>query len=530
MAAISPYATALALGRPKPSYVTEGFLSLDRVTAYATYEDVWANIPEAFDKLLRSGDDPLSRRYIPFVRTLIESTNRYLAQDMELVWTPLPGATVAQDAMDEFNGRIAAIMAREEFEIKFLALKRWMLIKGDALLMLAADPLKPEGQRMRILEVQPDQYFPIYDPTDGERVIGCYLASIVLDDGEQEIVQRIEYQKIIDLDRVAEFGAPLGSIFYRIGFYELDGWDDREPDGELKEVETPTWASTDALALLMAGVALPTQITSIPVYHFRNNRRGGIAGRFGVSEIQGLETILAGITQNATDEDIAIALQGIGVYWTDSGRPRDANGKEVDWEISPASVIELEKDGKFGRVEGVGSVQPMQDHLSMLKGSANEATAVPEVAVGKIGQSAASSGVALRIEFMPILSKNMEKEAELASKMSQMLFDLMTMWLPAYEGWQPLLVQPSAVFGDPLPVDRAAVLKEILDMVTAKVVSVQWAQEELAKKLGFKFPANMLASILSEESALLDATGARLDAAVADPNAAPADPNADLGS
>lgn len=525
MAAVSPYATALALGRPKPVHVLDGVENLDRVTAYATYEDVWNNVPEAFAKMLRAGDDPLARRYIPFVRTLIESTNRYLAQDLEMVWTPIPGATVDQAAMDEFNARMSAILAREEFEIKFLALKRWNLIKGDALLMLAADPLKAQGQRMRILEVQADQYFPIYDPSDGERVIGCYLASIVRDDADEEIIQRIEYQKITTVERAAEFGAPLGAIFYRLGFYEMDGWDDREPDAELKEAEAPAWAAGDTTAVLMAGVQLPPLITTIPVYHFRNSRRGGIPGRFGVSEVQGLETILAGINQNATDEDMAIALQGIGVYWTDSGRPRDASGKEVEWEISPASVIELEKDGKFGRVDGVGSVQPMQDHLSFLKGSANEASAIPEVAVGKIGQSAASSGVALRIEFMPVLSKNMEKEAELASKLTQMFFDLITMWLPAYEGWNPLLIQPSVVFGDPLPVDRAAVLKEILDMVTAKVVSVEWAQTELAKKLGYKFPADMLASILSEEEAMLDATGARLDAA-ADPNAAPANPDA----
>jgi hypothetical protein len=524
MAAVSPYSTALALARPKPAHVLEGQFNLDRITAYSTYEDVWNNVPEALDKLMRAGDDPLARRYIPFIRSLIEATNRYLAQDLELTWTPLPGATVEQEAMDEFNGRIAAILAREEFEIKFLALKRWMLIKGDALLMLAADPSKPEGARMRILEVQPDQYFPIHDPSDGERVIGVYLASIVLNDDGDEIIQRIEYQKITDADRAAEFGAPLGSIFYRIGFYELDGWDDRDPDDELKLTDAPTWAATDSMALLLAGVVLPTLITSIPVYHFRNNRRGGIPGRYGVSEVQGLETILAGISQNATDEDQAIGLQGIGLYWTDSGRPRDAAGKDADWEIAPGVVIELEKDGKFGRVEGVSSVQPMQDHLNFLKGSANEATAIPEVAVGKTGQVPAS-GVALRIEFMPVISKNMEKEAELASKLGQLLFDLMTMWLPAYEGWTPLLVQPGVVFGDPLPVDRAAVLKEILDMVAAKVVSVEWAQTELAKRLGYKFPADMLKSILAEESALLDATGARLDAA-ADPSAAP-DPNAD---
>lgn len=511
MVAVSPYATALALGRPKPNHVEDGVFNADRITAYATYEDIWNNVPEAFTALLRQSDDPLARRYIPHVRGLIESTNRYLAQGMETVWTPLAGATVSQDQMDEFTGRISALLAREEFPIKFLALKRWLLIKGDALLMLAADPLKPEGTRMRILEVEPDQYFPIYDPADGERVIGVYLASIIKSDDDDDIVQRIEYQRITTEDRAAQFGVPLGSVFYRIGYFALDGWDDREPDGELKPVEVPEWAVVEAEADPLAGYALPTQITSIPVYHVRNSRRGGIVGRFGASEIQGMESILAGLIQNATDEDQAIGLQGIGVYWTDSGRPRNPRGQEVDWEIAPGSVIELEKDGKFGRVQGVTSVTPMQDHINFLKGSVNEAGAVPDVAVGRIGAETAKSGVALQIEFMPVISKNEEKEAELSSKLTQLFFDLINMWLPAYEGWEALPVQPSVVFGDPLPIDRAAVMKEILDMVAAKVVSVEWAQSELSRRLGYGFPANMLATIVAEEQQFLDATGQRID-------------------
>jgi hypothetical protein len=514
MAAVSPYQTALALGRPKPTHVTDGVYDLDRCTAYATYEDIWNNVPEAFAALLRASDDPLARRYIPMVRGLIESVNRYLAQDPETVWTPVAGAGIDQGTMDEFSARIDATLTREEFAIKFLALKRWMLIKGDGILMWSADPSKDEGTRLRLIEVQADQYFPIYDPADGERVIGVYLASIVLDDDENEIVQRIEYQKVSTNDRAAEFAAPLGSIFYRIGYFAGDGWDDRYGDA-LKTVVPPAWAVTPAGAPAdpLAGYALPTQITTIPVYHFRNSRRGGLVGRFGVSEIQGLESIMAGLIQNSTDEDMAIALQGIGAFWTDSGRPRDASGKEVEWEIAAGVMLELEKDGKIGRLQGVNSVQPMQDHMKSLHSHAQEAAAVPAIATGALNTQVALSGVAMRIEFAPVLAKNMEKETELTSRLTHMLYDLAYMWLPAYEGWQPPLVQPSVVFGDPLPVDRAAVLKEIIDMVTAKIVSVEWAQGELSQRLGYKFPEGMLASIINEEQQMLDATGGRIDAA-----------------
>lgn len=523
MATTSPYITALALGRPKPTYVLPGPYDQDRITAYTTYEDVWNNINEAFTALLRTGDDPKSRRYIPMARGVVESINRYLAKDPEVAWTTVPGATVDQGSMDEFTGRVQATLTREEFDIKFLGMKRWWLIKGDSLLMLTADPSKDEGSRIRITEVPAEQYFPIYDPADGERVIGAYLASIVQDDEDNDIIQRIEYQKVSTPDRAANFAAPLGSIFYRIGFYEQDGWDDRE-GGELKTTDAPSWAvPADGAADPFAGFALPAQITTIPIYHFRNNRRGGLAGRYGISELQGLESLLAGAIQNATDEDAAIALLGIGMYTTTSGRPRDAQGKETEWELAVGTVLELEENAEFSKVEGITSVTPMQDHIGYLASAGREAAAIPSVAAGSLDPNNPASGVALAIQFLPILTKNMEKEAELNSKLTHLLFDMTQMWFPAYEGWNPVAAEPSVTFGSPLPVDRAAALKEIIDMVTAKVVSIEWAQTAISDKLGYTFPAGMLASIVKEQETLLDATGARLgiDDPTADTTGAP---------
>lgn len=525
MVAISPYATALALSRPAPSHVRPGVQDADRIRAYYTYEDVWNNVPEAFMALLRAGDDPLARRYIPMVRSIVEATNRYLGHDLEVAWEPVAGAEIDDQAMLDWSNYYKALWAREEVGIKLLSMKRWWLIKGDALLAIGADPSKEQGSRIRINEVQPEQYFPIFDPSDGERVTGCYLASVVQDDEGEDVVQRIEYQRLNPTTAPIFKGQP-NNIFYRVGFFELNGWDDR-PGPEMQDlapVQAPSWANTPEWAALMTGVLLPAQITALPVYHFRNNRRGGNVGAFGTSEIQGLESILAGIIQNTTDEDLAVALQGLGVYWTDSGRPRDSKGKELPWEIGPASMIELEKDGKMGRVDGVGSVTPIQDHMNFMGTAAREATGVPDIAIGRIDAQAAQSGVALRIEFMPILAKNQEKEEELASKLTHLLHDLITMWLPAYEAYTPPLLEPSVHFGDPIPTDRAAVLQEVILMITNKIVSIDWAQKYLSEKLGYTFPADMLAAIVAEGEQLLDATGARIDAAAAgdvpDPNAA----------
>lgn len=514
--AVSQYATAIALNRPAPVHVADNqWEDQDRVRAYGTYEDIWNNVPEAFSALLRASDDPLSRRYVPAVRSLIESVNRYLAVDMETTWTPIPGNTISDQDMLDFTARFQSFWAREEVGIKLQSAKRWMLIKADALIAISADPAKPEGSRIRITEIEPEQYFPLFDPADGERILGVYLASIVLDDEGEEVIQRIEYRRIFNEEQSAEFGGtPVGGIFYRVGYFELDGWDDRE-DGEeaLKPVQPPSWAQlqfedgTD----LAAGVPLPAQITSIPVYHIRNRRRGGKAGRFGTSEIQGLESILAGITQNTSDEDVASAMAGLGFYWTDSGRPRDENGRELPWEVGAAVIAEVEAGKRIGRVEGVGTVQPIQDHISLLKDSAREANGIPEIAAGKTNSATASSGVALRIEFMPILSSNAEREEELASRFTQFLWDLTQMWFPAYEGWSPLPLQPGVVFGDPLPVDRAAVIAEVRDLVATGIASKDWAVGHLKAKLGYDFPADMLQAAAAERQAELDAMGSRLD-------------------
>lgn len=511
MAATSPYATALALGLPKPSHVSDGFWNVDRVTAYSTYESIWNNLPETFAALLRSSDDPKARRYIPIVRELIEGVNRYLAKDPEIGWTANQGVTIDQATMDEFSGRVQATLTREEFAIKFLALKRWWLVKGDSLLALGADPSKLEGTRISISEVPPDQYFPIENPADAERILGVYLASIVQDDEGDDIVQRIEYQRCLTQDRADQFGVPLGAVFYRIGYFEQDGWDDREGD-DLKPTDPPAWAvnSTDPAADPLTGYALPAAITTIPVYHFRNNRRGGPNGKFGVSEIQGLESLLAGMTQNATDEDMAIALLGIGAYYTDSGRPRDTSGKEVDWELAPGTIIELEKDGKIAKLDGVTSVTPLQDHMDFIAKSARGAMSVPEIATGRVDAASTASGVALTIQFFPILAHNEEKEAELDSKLTQMLYDMVQMWFPAYEGWPALQVQPSVHFGNPIPIDRAAVMKEIIDMVTARLIPIAYAQQVINDKLGYAIPTDALATIVKEQETLLDATGARI--------------------
>jgi SPP1 Gp6-like portal protein len=517
---VSPYQTALELKRPRPAWVP-GKDDADRVTVYQTYEDIYNNVKDAFKALLRdAAGEEQYRRLPPAARTIVEATNRYLAKDPSLVSTIPANVTVSPEAQAAFMEQLKALWKREEVTTKFLSMKRWMLIRGDALLHISADPSKPEGSRISLMEIQPDSYFPIHDTIDPTRVVGAYVVTIVLaDDGETPIAQRVEYRKVRTPEDSAEFnGAPVGTVFYRVGYYETNAWDDREPlfdETDLKLVEVPSWAKpAEGIPDYIAGYALPTEITSIPLYHYRNNRTGNEP--FGRSELQGIETLLVGIAQTMSDEELTVALTGLGVYKTTSGPPKNDDGSDGEWIVAPASVIELEDEKDFERVEGITDLKPLLQHTDALKSEARETTATPDVAVGRVDVQTAESGVALAISMAPIIAKNEEKEEELKGKTDQLLYDLTNMWLPAYEGAKATGLIVEIQFGSPLPVNEDAIVTNVSTLVEKKVIPIRFALQLLKDKLGWDIdPATLAAELMAQETAALDAAAARIDAEAA---------------
>lgn len=517
---VSPYATAVALNRPAPKYVSsKQEEDLQRIQAYWTYDDVVNNVADAFSNLLRTDTDVKGRRYIPYGRAIVEGTNRYLGRDLTVSYelpAESPGDANTQAELASF---VKALFDREKFVVKFAEAKREMLRRGDSFLQVSADTSKPEGSRLRITRLDGAQYFPIYMGTDKERIAGIYIVTLLTSpDGQTVVAQREWYQRILTpADVEAVPGSVLGGIYYRIDFFEQDKWDDRFPlsASDTNPATPPSWVDWGPYYTggegnpgAFAGFMLPASITAIPVYHFRN----GNSGPFGFSLLQGLETVLAGITQGITDEDMAVGLAGIGVYWTDSGTPRNAKGEEEDWIIAPAAVLELESGRKFGRVEGVSSVDPLQDHVEALKDSALEASGTPDIAVGKVDVQVAESGVALAIKMTPVIAANKEREDGMGAVLTQFMFDLLNGWAPAYEARQPIegVFTVNVTFGDPMPVDRAAVIEEIVALITAKIIDAEFAQQYLADKLGFNFPSDLLTRMAAADAAVLDAEAARL--------------------
>lgn len=479
VADLTPYSTAKKLMGVLPSWLPPS--DAERFQAYAVYESLYRNVPEAF-KLVQRGSDA-NPVYIPNARTIVEATNRFLCKG----WTFALDPTLGTDADRAGLGAMLRNMfRREQMWTKFASQKRWGLIRGDAVWHIVADETKPEGKRVSVYELDPAEYFPIFDVEDNDRRVGCHLVTQYAA-GDAVVIRRQTYRKQED-----------GTISYELTWWETGAWDDRPNSGqELKKVPPPEGEEE------IAPITLPPTITSIPVYHVKNNRVPGQP--FGGSELSGLELLIASVNQTISDEEFTLVLQGLGVYATTSGPPVNDAGEEVNWRISPGWVVEIDEGSEFERINGVGSVQPMQDHIAYMERKMLESAGIPDIAVGTVDTGVAESGVALAMKMSPLIAKNEEKEQEILGVMDHLLYDLSTMWLPAFEGTPVTEAQAVSVVEDAMPTNRKQVIDEVIALVAAELMSREYAVQYLSEKLGFEFPDTMLDAVVSEQTALAEA-------------------------
>lgn len=476
---VGPYSTAAPFFGALDSWLPAD--DAQRMAAYALYESMYDNDPQAY-KLIQRGSEA-NPIYIPSAKTIIEACNRFLCKGWTYVIDPSQGEEAARLEVDAL---LDSLFRREEMWSKFATQKRFGLIRGDAVWHVFADPAKEEGKRISIIELDPAMYFPIEE--EG-RVVGCHLVDVIpVAPGSTEVsIRRQTYRKVD------------GKISYEVTWWESGAWDDREGSGHTlkKAKKIPVGQKAEP------AVFLPDAITAIPVYHVKNSRMP--MAPYGASELKGLERLGAALSQTITDEDLALVLAGLGVYVTTSGSPVDDDGNEVQWQIGPGSVAEIDPDSTFNRIDGVKSITPNLEHARYIEEKMRESSGTPDIAIGTVDVAVAESGIALQFKMSPILAKNAEKEQEILSVMDHMLYDLTHMWFPAYEGLDRPEVMAVSVVDDPLPTDRKALLEEVLSLLGANLVSIQWAQLHVAEKLGFTFPENMLQQIVEEKRQLAEA-------------------------
>jgi hypothetical protein len=459
---ITQWTSAARLITDQPMWVPEE--DRERLAAYTVYDNMYWSEKDAFKLSIRGDNDkPI---YVPNPRTIVDTTSHYLLKGLNIGF-----AGSDPDAPD--NAELSAFLKREKFYSRFHVSKHAGVTRGDHLLHLTADPRLPPGRRISLTTVDPGRYFPVYDDDDVDLLLAVHLADQVWYPKDQKFrVHRLTYRY------VSVSGTRRVSVEEAV--FEMEGW-----HGFGDHLRLFKTLQTERL--------LPEQITTIPVYHFKNIDWQGAP--FGHSEIKGFERIQAGVNQALSDEDISLALTGLGVFATDSGRPVDDEGNEEDWVIAPAKVMEVPGGSYFRRVEGIGSVTPMLDHANFLQDSMYEASAT--FRAGLIDVAVAESGAALAIRFLPTLAKLEERDNDGVDTLTQLWFDWRS-WELEFEGVRLPNKDIEVTIGQKLPTSRKEALNELNNMLDRNVISRKFYRAQMARLMDYSFPSNMEEEILAE--------------------------------
>lgn len=462
----TPYSTVKPLFLEEPLYVPE--LERERIGSYDVYDKLYWSAPHAYKLTMRgTNDQPV---YIPNARTVVNETAHYLLKGLSIA--PTDG-----NMESELGVALTAFLKRERFIAKFHTAKWSGVARGDWVLHLTADPEKSEGTRLSINSVDPAQYFPIYDEDDIDRVIGVDLVETFVDVDNKTRIRRLRYTYVL-------VGATR-KVQREEVILELEGW----WDGKAAKVKQR----------ILKPELLPDPINTIPVYHFKNIDWQGQP--FGSSELRGFESLMGSINQTISDEELGLALEGLGVYATDAPGPTDEDGDDEEWTIAPGRVLEVPTGAKFARVEGIGSVTPMQDHLKFLTDSLYEGSATFRTSA--VDVQLAESGVALAIKFSPTLAKLEQRDLEGVSILEQLFFDW-KFFHAAYEGQNFVEMELAVTLGEKLPTNRKDKLNELNNMLDRMVITREFYRTEMAK-LGYVFPENMGAAVVKEQEELTKA-------------------------
>lgn len=439
-----------------------------RIAAYLKYDEMYWNDPKQYQLRVMEGENPL---YIPNPRVIVDTTSHFLLKDLKLV----SDDPKTEEALQNF-------LKRETFYSRFNDAKRAGVARGDFVFHMSADPRKAQGSRISLNSVSAMDVYPIWDEDLPDKMVGVHIAV------PHEPRDRTE--------------ADSGKIFIRRLTYKLETTDTSRKvwrEEAIYEFSTGFFggARLKKRKVLLPGGYLDERIQHIPVYWFQNRSWDG--EDFGSSELRGIERISEVISQGSTDVTASLALEGLGVYATDGGRPvaenADGTVQEVDWEVSPGKVIELPTGADFKRIQGVGSITPAKDNIEYLEGKLHEALGLSDVALGTVDAQVANSGIALSIKFLPTLAKIDDRDKAGQDRLTQMFYDWKT-WHGVFE-LEVLQGDIVPTIGEKLPLNRASQMNELNNMKDRRVISGAYYRKEM-EKLGYTFPADMEQEILDE--------------------------------
>jgi hypothetical protein len=501
MASESPYQTIIPLVGSLPSWVTDKE-DQERLASYDVYDDMFHNNPDTYALVLRGTDDqPV---LIPTAKSVINNMSRYVGRGFGFAVPRDKGTEAEQILAIQTYGEL---FKREEILSKFKIGIKEKLRRGDLFWYIQGDTSKPLGSRISITTLDPRTVFKITDESDSNRVTG-YKVVEQLQIGDKIAVKKQTWLKNTNPDHPS-YGNPEAPVVYDCVTIEADGWDGDNPK---------------IIQKVVPQMYLPREVIQLPIYHMKNDAESNYP--YGSSVLRGLERTIAAINQGVSDEDIALAMAGLGMYKSSSAGPVGDDGQsESDWIIGPGRVVE---DDSFERVDGVKSVSPSQDHIKYLENSIDGTVGVTSVTRGEVTAQVAESGVALAIRMAPTIDMAEEKDLHVKDIMDHILYDLKA-WFKALEGIDLTNVDIITSFGDKMPRNRDAEMKELFQLLEAKVISVEYFQFLLQEKFGYVLPKNIMEQIAEDtaRNAPADPYG-DFSQTGGDPNADPnADPQAD---
>ncbi len=252
----------------------------------------------------------------------------------------------------------------------------------------------------------------------------------------------------------------------------------------------------------------PNVLGEIPIVHIVNAPATG--SPWGLSDVQDIISLNRQYNETATDIVDIVNYHAAPITVVIGAKPSQLEkGANRVWSIG-------NKDVKVENLQSNVDLQYSIEVLQMLKTAMHEMTGVPESALGQSQPISNTSGVALSIQFQPLMQKFELKKLQYGKglkKINEMALRTLFTFEPATTLYNPLtegIKQPDQVdFADPsdplayvtdidwpspLPVDKLIKLNEIQGMMTMNLESRRGA----LKELGEQFPDEKLREIFDE--------------------------------
>lgn len=253
----------------------------------------------------------------------------------------------------------------------------------------------------------------------------------------------------------------------------------------------------------------PNPLGVIPVVHIPNVRISG--SPWGLSDCN--EIISLNRTYNETATDIADIINYHAAPVTviiGAKASQLEKGANKVWGGLP-------KDARVENLEGGGAgLKGAMEFMAMLKKSMHEMVGVPETALGQAQPISNTSGVALSIQFQPLMNRYHQKIVQYAyglERVNDLILRNLAVKEPETFTWNPesdtlpkrdqlLQLDPNdpltyrtyVHFPPPLPLDKLIVLNEVQSMLSLGLES----KEGALRTLGEEFPAEKLQEIRQE--------------------------------